>query len=93
MSPRRPVAAAELPTIPFGDVPTESEPKASWRTFRPVIDLGTCTRCNQCWKFCPDVAIALTDEGWPAMRYEFCKGCGICAAVCTPMAITMEREG
>jgi 2-oxoacid:acceptor oxidoreductase delta subunit (pyruvate/2-ketoisovalerate family) len=85
--------ALELPPTPMGRESTEAQAKASWRTFRPVIDLGPCTQCNLCWKFCPDVAVAIDDEGWPQIRYDFCKGCGICAEVCAPGAIVMEREG
>ena len=64
----------------------------TWRTFRPVIDLAACTRCNVCWKFCPDVAIVRDADGWPVVDYDHCKGCGICEAECAPRAIRMEKE-
>ena len=77
----------------WADVPSSVQPTGTWRTFRPVIDLSKCTKCNVCWKFCPDVAIRFDDEGFPVIDYDFCKGCGICEVECAPRAITMEKEG
>jgi len=73
-------------------VPSSETKTGTWRTFRPVIDLHKCTKCNICWKFCPDVAIVLDADGWPVVDYEHCKGCGICEVECSPKAITMEKE-
>ena len=73
-------------------VPSSETKTGSWRTFRPVIDLHRCTKCNVCWKFCPDVAIWLDKDGWPVVDYEHCKGCGICEVECSPRAIAMEKE-
>ena len=87
------VAKAELVVdTPLATIPSDTITTASWRTFRPVIDRDRCTRCNICWKFCPDVAIALDAEGFPVVREEFCKGCGICAHECPPKAIEMVKE-
>jgi pyruvate ferredoxin oxidoreductase gamma subunit len=64
-----------------------------WRTLRPVIDYA---RCNRCWwvcsSFCPDGAIAVGDDGTPAIDYEHCKGCMICVAQCPPHAIEAVPE-
>ncbi|MFI5038284.1 MAG: 4Fe-4S dicluster-binding protein, partial [Solirubrobacterales bacterium] len=51
-----------------------------------------CTRCNFCWKFCPDDAIELGADGFPSVRLDYCKGCGICAEVCPPKVIEMAGE-
>ena len=74
------------------DVPSSVERTGTWRTFRPVIHLEKCTKCNVCWKFCPDVAITFDGAGFPVVDYEHCKGCGICEVECAPGAITMEKE-
>jgi len=74
------------------DVPSRVEKTGTWRTFRPVIDRARCTRCNVCWKFCPDVAIEIDSDGWPVVDYDHCKGCGICEVECGPKAIAMEKE-
>ncbi len=63
-----------------------------WRVMRPVINLDACTRCFICWKYCPDVAIEITEEGFPRIKYEYCKGCGICAEECPSSCISFEQE-
>ena len=65
---------------------------AAWRTLRPVIHLERCTKCNFCWKFCPDDAFGFDGEGYPVLRTDYCKGCGICVVECPPHAIEMVGE-
>ena len=88
---------AVLPPVPVPGTPIATFPSSrirtsSWRTFRPTIDRARCTRCNLCWKFCPDVAIGLDDDGFPVVDADHCKGCGICAEECPPKAIVMTKE-
>ncbi len=52
---------------------------------------GTCTDCDVCLVFCPDLAIHRR-EGSYVVRTEFCKGCGICAEECPRGVILMERK-
>lgn len=64
----------------------------TWRTLRPVVDYDKCTKkCWFCFDFCPDSSIEKTDGG-PDIKFEFCKGCGICAYECPKKAITMVSE-
>jgi len=64
-----------------------------WRTLRPVIDDSLCRRCSWvCSTFCPDGAISIDPDGRPRIDYDHCKGCLVCAAVCPPHAIRVERE-
>ncbi len=87
-----PVAPGASPTIPEGPVatvPSRSIRTAAWRTLTPEIELARCTRCNFCWKYCPDDAIELDAQGFPRIVLDSCKGCGICAAVCPPRTIAM----
>ncbi len=86
------VTEADLPPAPLATVPTRVTPTSSWRTFRPVILVEKCTRCNVCWKFCPDDAIGFDEKGYPEVRLTYCKGCGICAEECRPRAIEMVKE-
>jgi pyruvate ferredoxin oxidoreductase gamma subunit len=86
---------ATPPTFPEGPVawvPSRALPTAGWRTFRPLVHLERCTRCNFCWKFCPDAAIGFDADGFPVIDLEHCKGCGICAAECPPSTIEMVAE-
>ncbi len=83
----------DLPEVCIATEPSDQIKTASWRTMRPLIRLEACTKCNVCWKFCPDVAIAINEDGYPVVLLDYCKGCGICAEECKPRAIDMVKEG
>ena len=53
-----------------------------WRTFRPVRDEEKCSQCLICFVY----------EKVVGIDYDFCKGCGICAAECPLDAIQMVDE-
>ena len=68
-----------------------------WRTARPVLDPKKCIAaqknkvvCMQCWMYCPDNVVTKTAP--PTIDLEYCKGCGICVAVCPNDAIEMKPE-
>jgi 2-oxoacid:acceptor oxidoreductase gamma subunit (pyruvate/2-ketoisovalerate family)/2-oxoacid:acceptor oxidoreductase delta subunit (pyruvate/2-ketoisovalerate family) len=62
----------------------------SWSLDRPVVT-ENCTACALCALFCPEGAIVRTN-GSVAVDYLYCKGCGICEAVCPVRnAIRMEE--
>ena len=64
-----------------------------WRSMRPVLDAEKCVSCLKCWLQCPDASI-LTDEAARVQGIDmfFCKGCGVCAAICPVQAISMRPE-
>ena len=66
----------------------------AWRSRRPVWNKDVCIHCLSCWIYCPDASIVVEDGRMTGIDYEFCKGCGICAAVCPAKvhAIEMEQE-
>lgn len=70
---------------------SEGNPALAWRPRLPVIDQSKCT-CHFCVTpgFCPDGVIQWSD-GRYEINYEYCKGCGICAAVCVHSAVTMRE--
>jgi NADPH-dependent glutamate synthase beta subunit-like oxidoreductase/ferredoxin len=58
---------------------------------------GNCLACDNCWTLCPDVAVLKTQETVSdgsnyVFDYEYCKGCGLCAAECPSAYIVMEDE-
>ena len=63
----------------------------SWRSMRPIIDEEKCKKCWTCYIFCPDAAIIKCEEH-AKVNYDYCKGCGICAAECKFDAIKIEEE-
>jgi len=93
--PPRPKVPHPLPPLPEGPIastPTTVIHTSSWRTLTPHIHLEHCTKCNFCWKFCPDDAIGFDEKGFPVIRLDYCKGCGICAEECPPKTIEMLAE-
>jgi 2-oxoacid:acceptor oxidoreductase delta subunit (pyruvate/2-ketoisovalerate family) len=60
---------------------------------RRCLSCGNCFSCNNCYGMCPDNAVIkpTNGEGF-RINYEYCKGCGICAAECPCGAIDMVPE-
>jgi NADPH-dependent glutamate synthase beta subunit-like oxidoreductase/Pyruvate/2-oxoacid:ferredoxin oxidoreductase delta subunit len=54
---------------------------------------GTCTGCDRCYLFCPEVSILPPGENRTAYEAnpDYCKGCAVCAAVCPRGIMTMEE--
>lgn len=73
---------------------------AGWRNMRPVLNVGKCTGCLQCYLYCPDGCIFrpacqvpdATGAAAVAIDYDFCKGCGVCVEVCRFGALAMVPE-
>lgn len=83
----------ELPPTPISDTPSTVNMTGFWRVLRPVIDHTKCKRCTICWKYCPDAAIRLGEDGTPVIDLNYCKGCGICAFECPAKCISIVKEG
>ncbi|HEY5720587.1 MAG TPA: 4Fe-4S binding protein, partial [Gammaproteobacteria bacterium] len=50
---------------------------------------GTCIYCDNCYYFCPDMAVTKQSDGY-AIRTEYCKGCGLCVKECPTGSIEMR---
>jgi NADPH-dependent glutamate synthase beta subunit-like oxidoreductase len=60
---------------------------------RRCLSCGNCFECDNCYGICPDNAITKLGPGERfAFKYDYCKGCGMCAAECPCGAIRMEPE-
>lgn len=53
--------------------------------------LGGDNLCENCYKFCPDVAVK-KEGGKLKIDYDYCKGCGICAEECPTKSIILKLE-
>ena len=60
---------------------------------RRCLSCGNCFECDNCYGVCPDNAVIKLGPGKRfEFNYEYCKGCGVCAAECPCGAIRMEPE-
>ena len=60
---------------------------------RRCLSCGNCFECDNCYGVCPDNAVIKLGPGQRfAFNYDYCKGCGICAAECPCGAIDMVAE-
>jgi 2-oxoacid:acceptor oxidoreductase delta subunit (pyruvate/2-ketoisovalerate family) len=61
---------------------------------RRCMSCGNCFGCDNCYGVCPDNAIIKlgTGEYQYEIDYDYCKGCGLCAAECPAGAIEMRPE-
>ncbi|MEJ2723460.1 MAG: FAD-dependent oxidoreductase [Deltaproteobacteria bacterium] len=55
---------------------------------------GTCTGCDRCFLYCPELALMPPGEGRNHYEAdtEYCKGCAVCAAVCPRGIMTMSEK-
>ncbi|MCG8017585.1 MAG: NAD(P)-binding protein [Candidatus Thiodiazotropha sp. 'RUGA'] len=60
---------------------------------RRCMSCGNCFECDNCYGVCPDNAITKLGPGNRfEFKYDYCKGCGMCATECPCGAIKMESE-
>ena len=60
---------------------------------RRCLSCGNCFECDNCYGVCPDNAVIKLGAGKRfAFNYDYCKGCGLCAAECPCGAIKMIPE-
>ncbi len=59
---------------------------------RRCMSCGNCFGCDNCFGVCPDNAITKIKPGEYEFKYDYCKGCGLCAEECPCGAISMVPE-
>ncbi|HSN42142.1 MAG TPA: NAD(P)-binding protein [Burkholderiales bacterium] len=60
---------------------------------RRCLSCGNCFECDNCYGVCPDNAVIKLGPGKRfQFNYDYCKGCGLCAAECPCGAIQMAPE-
>jgi 2-oxoacid:acceptor oxidoreductase delta subunit (pyruvate/2-ketoisovalerate family) len=60
---------------------------------RRCMSCGNCFECDNCYGVCPDNAVIKLGPGKRfEFNYDYCKGCGVCAAECPCGAIRMVPE-
>ena len=60
---------------------------------RRCMSCGNCFECDNCYGVCPDNAVIKLGAGKRfEFKYDYCKGCAMCATECPCGAIKMEPE-
>ncbi|MDP7651731.1 MAG: NAD(P)-binding protein [Rhodospirillales bacterium] len=60
---------------------------------RRCMSCGNCFECDNCYAVCPDNAITKLGPGKRfEVKYDYCKGCAMCATECPCGAIEMLAE-
>ena len=60
---------------------------------RRCLSCGNCFECDNCYGVCPDNAVIKLGPGRRfQFNFDYCKGCGMCAAECPCGAIDMVAE-
>ena len=52
---------------------------------------GTCTHCDNCVTYCPDLAVQPFGGGYRVLT-DYCKGCGLCVKECPSGSMKMVEE-
>ena len=97
---RHPAKSAKRKTLPAGrrkkgfrTVESGFDKETAMREARRCLGQRVCESCETCSLFCPDLCITRdASTGDVLFDLDFCKGCGICAAVCPRGAIQMAME-
>ena len=77
----------------FDEVVTGLDESNALYEARRCLSCGNCFECDNCYGVCPDNAVIKLGPGKRfQFNYDYCKGCGICAAECPCGAIKMVAE-
>lgn len=76
----------------FGEIYLAMGTKAVAGEARRCFHCGACVSCDNCFVFCPDIAVKKDGEGIYSIDYDYCKGCGICVHECPRDAMSIGEE-
>ncbi|MCZ7663851.1 MAG: NAD(P)-binding protein [Thermoleophilia bacterium] len=81
----------------FAEVNRVFTPEQAAAEAARCLTCGTCIECDNCFVFCPDMAVKKDDsksdspEGRYVILDQYCKGCGLCVAECPRGAVHLEQ--
>ncbi len=75
----------------FGEVELELPLSEVLAESQRCFSCGNCTFCDNCFYYCPDMAINREKNGY-SVNDDYCKGCGLCVRECPTGSIIMRAE-
>ena len=89
----RPVLDLQKRMTSFDEVVMALDEGTALFEARRCLSCGNCFECDNCYGVCPDNAVIKLGPGKRfRFNYDYCKGCGMCAAECPCGAIRMVPE-
>ncbi len=76
----------------YREIHTGYDDRMLHREAERCFSCGVCNFCDNCWVFCPDVAVRRLDDEYE-FDYDYCKGCLVCVTECPRSAISTREEG
>jgi NADPH-dependent glutamate synthase beta subunit-like oxidoreductase/Pyruvate/2-oxoacid:ferredoxin oxidoreductase delta subunit len=78
----------------FAEIDLRISANLAIREAERCMNCGLCNRCDNCYFFCPDLAVIReADAAGRRINYDYCKGCGLCVVECPRNAMSLEEEG
>ncbi len=75
----------------FAEVQQPLSANEARREAERCFSCGTCINCDNCYLYCPDMAINRLFPGYE-VKTDYCKGCGLCVAECPTGSIHMQED-
>jgi NADPH-dependent glutamate synthase beta subunit-like oxidoreductase len=89
----RPVLDAVRRTSGFAEVVGDLTEENALFEARRCMSCGNCFECDNCYGVCPDNSVRKLGPGKGfEFKYDYCKGCSLCATECPCGAIKMVAE-
>ncbi|WP_206809101.1 NAD(P)-binding protein [Paradesulfitobacterium ferrireducens] len=86
--------AAEQRVRDFSEVKTGFSSDQALAQAERCFSCGSCIECDNCFYFCPDMAVvkdATLEEHYRILD-QYCKGCGSCVEECPRGAVVLKEE-
>lgn len=75
----------------FGEVQQRLAKEAALAEAQRCFSCGNCIYCDNCFFYCPDMAITKLDGGYE-VKADYCKGCGLCVEECPTGSVVMRED-
>ena len=75
----------------FGEVQQGLSRAAALAEASRCFSCGTCIYCDNCYFYCPDMAITKLEHGYE-VKTDYCKGCGLCVEECPTGSVMMYED-